>query len=704
MSAPSAPQPPIAAQEPVAEERFGVRREDPYAWLRDPRWREAMLDPSRLSPAIRAHLEAENAYTEAVLEPVRDLRRRLFAELRGRLKEDDASVPVPDGAYEYYARYRSGGQHPVACRRRRGAGEAAEEVILDGDAEAAGHGYFHLGDWAHGDDHRYLAFAVDTTGAEAYTLRFRDLDSGEELAERIEQARGDFVWAADGRTLLYTVLDEAHRPRWVYRHRLGTDPAADALVYEETDPGFFVGLDRTESRRFLLIETHDHTTSEVHAAPADAPESGFRCLVPRERDVEYTVSDSGEQWLILTNREAEDFRIVAAPLADPAPERWTEQVAHRPGVLIEDMALFRDYLVRLETAEALPRIVVRRLADGAEHTVAVDEEAYALGISPGLEYATATLRYRYSSLTTPARVYDYDMATGARHLRKEQEIPSGHDPAAYTARRLEATAPDGERVPISLLHRADQPPGPETPVLLDGYGAYGISEPAAFSPHRLSLVDRGFAFAIAHVRGGKERGYRWYREGKLERKPNTFSDYIACAEHLIAAGYTGAGRIAVHGGSAGGMLVGAVLNQRPELFGAAVADVPFVDVLNTMSDPSLPLTPPEWPEWGNPLEDEAAFRTILGYSPYDNVCAQAYPPILATAGVSDPRVTYWEPAKWVARLRALKTDGNPLLLWTNMSAGHAGPGGRFDFLEEVALRFAFLLWVFGLSPDPGSRR
>ncbi|MFP4146151.1 MAG: S9 family peptidase [Halorhodospira sp.] len=694
------PQPPRAAESAVVEERFGVRLSDPYAWLRDPNWREAMLDPSRLQAPIREHLEAENAYTEAVLEPVRGLRRRLLDELRGRIREEDASVPEPDGPYEYYARFRAGGQHPVVCRRSRGeAGEG--EVLLDGDALAAGQAYFHLGDWAHSDDHRFLAYAVDTSGAEAYTLCFRDLVQGQALPERLERARGDFVWASDSRTLLYTVLDAEHRPRWVYCHRLGTEPEGDPLVYEEPDPGFFVGLGRTESRRFLLIETHDHTTTEVHAAPADAPETGFRCLMPRQRGVEYEVSDHGDEWLILTNDDAEDFRIVRAPLADLEPARFQEVVPHRPGVLLHDMLLFRDHLVRLESENALPRIVIQRLSDGAEHAVAFEEEAYALGIAPGLEYETTRLRFSYTSLTTPERVYDYDMETRVRVLRKEQEVPSGHDPSAYVARRLYATAPDGEQVPISLLHRADQAPGAQTPLWLNGYGAYGISQPAAFSPHRLSLVDRGFVFAIAHVRGGKERGYHWYEAGKLERKPNTFSDSVACAEQLIDAGYTGRGRLVVHGGSAGGMLVGAVLNQRPELFGAAVADVPFVDVLNTMSDPTLPLTPPEWPEWGNPIEDEQAFRTILSYSPYENVQAQAYPPILVTAGVSDPRVTYWEPAKWVARLRALKTDDHPLLLHTNMSAGHAGPGGRFDYLEEVALRFAFVLWVFGLGEGDG---
>lgn len=708
---PDRAQPPVAPQRPVVTEHHGVTLTDPYSWLRDPDWREAMLDPGKLDPQIRAYLEQENAHTEAVLEPIAELRRSLVAELRGRIREDDRSVPMPDGGYAYYGRFRKGGQHPLACRCPRDAMETldGEEVLLDGDALAEGSAYFRLAGWSHSDDHRHLAYAVDRQGAEAYSIRFRDLVTGEELADELAPCNGDFEWAGDGRTLLYVVLDDEHRPRRVYRHVLGSSPQEDALVYEEPDPGFFVGVDRTESRQYLQIVTHDHTTSEVHVVPASRPSEAPRCLIPRERGVEYeashwigadeNVSPEAGEWVLLTNREAEDFRIVRAPLETPGPRHWREWVPHRPGVLIRDLVVFRHALVRLETEDAQPRIVIRRPeteADGgdAEHAIAFEEEAYALGVAPGLEFETFWLRFTYSSLTTPARTWDYSMADGTRVLRKEQEIPSGHDPAQYVGRRLFATAPDGERVPISLLHHKDHPPGPETPVMLEGYGAYGISQPASFSPHRLSLVDRGVSFAIAHVRGGKERGYRWYRQGKGAHKWNTFNDCIACAEHLIERGCTGAGRIAVHGGSAGGMLVGVVLNERPELFGAAVADVPFVDVLNTMLDPSLPLTPPEWPEWGNPLEDPEAFQRIRDYAPYENVRAQDYPPLLVTAGVSDPRVTYWEPAKWVARLRATRTDRNPLLLYTHMSAGHGGPGGRFDFLEEVALRLGFLLWVF----------
>ncbi len=657
-----------------------------------------MRDPQRLDAAIRVHLEAENAYTEAVMAPTQGLRERLYAELRGRIREDDASVPAPDGPWLYYTRFREGGQHPVFCRRPREGGK--ETLLLDGDAEAeAGSSdYFQLGGAEHSPDHRHLAYAVDRTGAEAYTLCIRDLQAGTDLAERIDNACGSTAWAADGAALLYTLLDDEHRPRWVYRHRLGESPAADRLVYEEPDPGFFLGVARTESGRFLLIDSHDHTTTEVRYLPADDIDAPPRVIAARERGVEYEVSDHGECWLILNNANAaEDFRLCEAPLATPDREHWKDLVGHRPGRLIEGFIVFRDWLVRQELEDAQTRLVVRRIADGEEHAIAVDEPCLSLGLIPGYEYATDTLRFAYSSFTTPARVYDYDMARRERVLRKEQEIPSGHDPGAYVSQRLSATAPDGEQVPISLFHRRDLTPGPETPLLLYGYGAYGMSELPAFSPNRLSLVDRGFVYAIAHVRGGKERGYRWYREGRLRRKMNTFTDTIACAQALVSAGYSAPGRLALHGGSAGGLLVGAVLDRRPELFHAAVADVPFVDILNTMLDPSLPLTPPEWPEWGNPIKDADAYFDILAYSPYDNVAPRPYPHLLVTAGVSDPRVTYWEPAKWVARLRAEAEPPGQLLLRTNMSAGHGGPPGRFQYLEEVAYRYAFLLQAFGLA-------
>ncbi len=688
--------PPVARQQSHVTTCHGHRREDPWAWLRDENWQQAMLEPERLKADIRACLEAENAWTEQQLAPVASLRKRLVRELRGRLREDDSSVPLPDGPWAYYQRYREGGQHPLLCRQPVNGGE--EEVLIDGDAEAQGLASFHLGAAAHSPDHRYVAWAVDTTGAESWLIRIRDLHSGEDLPDVLEQARGDMEWAADSHTLFYTWHDESHRPRRVYRHQLATAQAADTLVYEEPDPGFFVGVDSTPSRRYLVIESHDHTTSEVRLIDAGRPTAEPQLVMPRQRDVEYEIADHGEGWIVHTNAgDAEDYRIVYAPSMPLDPSQWRDIVPHRPGRLIQGMLVFRDWLVWQVLEDAEPRLYVRAFSDGQTHEVAFEDVCHDIGIAPGFEYATDTLRLARSSFTTPHRVYDYDMRSRELNLRKEQQIPSGHDPDNYIARRVFATASDGEPVPVSLFYHRSTQPGPDTPLLLNGYGAYGISDLPGFSPHRLSLVDRGFVYAIAHVRGGQERGYRWYREGKLQHKANTFSDFIACAEHLIDQGYTGKGRICALGGSAGGMLVGAVINQRPALFHAAVADVPFVDVLNTMLDPSLPLTPPEWPEWGNPIEDPEAYHNILSWSPYDNVQPQHYPHLLVTAGVSDPRVTYWEPAKWVAKLRATAPGERQLLLYTDMRAGHGGPGGRFDFLEEVALRYAFILMVYGLS-------
>ena len=689
--------PPVAPRRPVKTVRHGEALIDDYAWLRADNWEAVMRDPGVLDLDIRAYLEAENAYSEAALAHLAELRKRLVQEMRARIKEDDSTVPAADGAFAYYARYDAGGQHPVFCRRplrKRGG----EEILLDANEEAKGHAFYRVASCSHSPDHRLLAYTVDLNGSEYYEVRFRELESGTKLADRMTRANGDIVWAGDSRTLFYTVHDDHHRPSRVFRHAIGSDPADDVLVYEESDPGFFVGVDKTESRAFILIVAHDNTTTEVRILDADAPSADARLIAPREPGVEYHVAHVGERFVIRTNAEgAEDFKIVEAPVASPAPDAWTDVVPHRLGCLIRAQLAFADHLVRLERIDGRPRIVVRRLATAEEHEIAFDEDAFELGVVPGYEFATTTLRFTYTSPTTPKRTYDYDMETRARTLRKEDEVPSGHDPDAYCAERIFATSHDGERVPVTILRRRDAAVNGESPLLLYGYGSYGFATPASFSANRFSLVDRGFVYAIAHVRGGMERGYRWYREGKLKKKTNTFLDFIAAAEALIDAGYARAGNIAAHGGSAGGMLVGAVANMRPDLFRAVVAEVPFVDVLNTMCDAALPLTPPEWGEWGNPITDADAYRTILAYSPYENVRAQAYPSILALAGISDPRVTYWEPAKWVAKLRATKTDDNLVVLRTNMKAGHAGASGRFDRLEEVALVYAFLLMVFERS-------
>lgn len=691
---------PASPHAPLVRSFHGQTLSDPYAWLRAENWREVMRDPALLAPDIRDRLEAENAAAEAWLEPHAELRRQLVKEMRGRIKEDDASVPSADGPFSYFTRFREGGQHPLICRRPAGA-IAGETVLLDGDALAEGKAYFQFGDARQSPDHRLYAWSADEAGSEYYTLRIRDIDAGTDLPDLVTETTGDVLWSADGAYLFYIRRDAEHRPSFVYRHRLGTDPAEDVLVYEEPDKGFFVSLGHTQSRRFGLISCGDHDTSEVWlldlAAPLDAPMR----VEPREAGLRYGVEhhpalDGVESLIIETNADgAEDFKIVAAPLSTPSRAHWRDLVPHKPGRLLLSVCVLRGHLIRLEREDGLPRLVIRALEDGAEHAVAFAEEAYSLGFDPGFGFDKTEIRFTYSSMTTPSEVWDYDVASRTRVLRKRQEVPSGHDPKRYVTRRLMAPAADGELVPVSLLYAADIPLDGSAPCLLYGYGAYGVSMPASFSVSRLSLVDRGFVFAIAHIRGGTEKGWRWYREGKLAKKTNSFTDFIAAGEHLIAEKIVAPDRIVAHGGSAGGMLMGAVANMRPDLFAGIVAEVPFVDVLNTMLDDTLPLTPPEWPEWGNPITDADAFATIRAYSPYDNVTAQDYPALFALAGLTDPRVTYWEPAKWVAKLRATRTDRRPLLLRTNMEAGHGGASGRFDRLEETAMIYAFALATAG---------
>lgn len=689
------PTPPRAPKRPVTDTRHGIARTDDYAWLRDADWQRVMREPDALDPDIRAYLEAENAHTAKVLAPLKDDIETLFAEMKGRIKADDSSVPLPDGPFAYFRRYREGGEHPLICRQPRDGG--TETLMLDGDREAAGHAYFKLAGCEHGPDHKLLAYAADFNGSEIFTLKFRDIASGDDLVETIEGVHGGFEWAPDGGAIYYTVLDDNHRPCAVFRHTLGMAAADDQEVYRESDPGFFVGISRTESRRFLVIDAHDHQTSEVRILDTHDPAAEWRVVAPRETGHEYDVTEWHGDLLIRTNRDgAEDFKIVTAPTDAPGPENWRDVVAHEAGRLILGIQAFAGHWVRLERVDALPRLVVTARG-GESHEVGFDEEAYALGLGGSFEYDTTTLRFTYSSMTTPERTYDYDMATRQRTLMKEQEVPSGHDPADYVTRRIQAPARDGESVPVSLLYRAGTALDGSAPLLLYGYGSYGMSMPAGFSTARLSLVDRGFVYAIAHIRGGMEKGYSWYRAGRGSQKTNTFNDFIDTAKALVAERITAPGRIAGHGGSAGGMLMGAVANMAPELFGAILAEVPFVDVLNTMLDDSLPLTPPEWPEWGNPITDVEAYERIAQYSPYDNVAARAYPHIYVTAGLTDPRVTYWEPAKWVAKLRALKRDDKLLCLKTNMDAGHGGAAGRFQRLRETAELYAFAIYALSLQ-------
>ena len=686
--------PPLADRRQHAITQHGVTRLDPYAWLRADNWQEVMQAPDTLPADIRAYLEAENAYVAAGFEaPQGELIEAIYREIRGRIKEDETDLPDPDGPWAYNSRMEEGRQYPLIVRTPRAGGD--ETILLDCNVEA-GDGYFGFGGAEHSPDHTLLAWAADRQGSEFYTIHIRDIATGKDTGETIEESGDGGTWSPDGTALYYTELDESHRPFRVRRHVIGTPQADDTIVYEEADPGFFVGVGETLSRRYIVIDVHDHQTSELYLIGDGSLEP--RLVSARLAEREYDAEERDGLLYMLTNADgAEDYKIVTAPAEAPDAAHWTDLVPHIAGVLILDILLFANHLVRLERYEGLPRIVVRDLRDNREWTVAFDEEAYSLGMSAGYEFDATTFRMTYSSPTTPSRTYDIDLDTGARTLLKEQEVPSGHDPADYVTRRIFADAADGARVPITLLHRRDAPIDGTAPALLYGYGSYGMSMPAAFSVSVLSLVDRGMVYAVAHVRGGMEKGYAWYRNGRREHKLNTFTDFIASAEKLIADGYAAPGKVVAEGGSAGGMLMGAVANMRPDLWAGVLAIVPFVDVLNTMSDDTLPLTPPEWPEWGNPIESEADFQRIAAYAPYEQVTAMDYPPILALAGLTDPRVTYWDPAKWVAKLRATKTDSRPLYLKTHMGAGHGGASGRFDRIKETALGYAFALSCVGLA-------
>ncbi|TGV27804.1 S9 family peptidase [Mesorhizobium sp. M4B.F.Ca.ET.143.01.1.1] len=686
--------PPQTEKRSIFDTHHGFTRTDDYAWLRADNWQAMFRDPSLLDSRIRAHLEAENAYQAVLMADTAELRKRLFAEMKGRIKEDDSTVPMKDGPYAYGSSYRLGGEQPRYFRTPRDGG--TDEILLDGDAEAEGKPYFRLGGVDHSADHKKLLWAFDDKGSEFFTLRVRDLGKGHELADRIPDTGGGGVWNAGDDGFFYTRLDDNHRPSKVLFHALGDSAENDRLIYEETDPGFFMDVGGTRSNEWIMIGINDHETSEYRLMRADDPLAEPKLVAVRETGLQYDLEEGGNIFFILTNADgAKDFKIMTAPVENPVRSNWRELVPHEPGRLILSVLGFSNYLVRLERKEGLPRIVVRDRESSEEHFISFDEEAFSLGLSGSYEYDTEIMRFTYSSMTTPAQVFDYNMRTRERVLLKTQEVPSGHDPDHYVTRRLMAPASDGELVPISLIHHRDTPLDGSAPCLLYGYGSYGITVPASFNTNCLSLVDRGFVYAIAHVRGGKDKGYGWYDDGKRAQKMNTFTDFIACARHLVTERYTAHDRIVAQGGSAGGMLMGAIANMAPECFGGIVAEVPFVDVLTTMLDATLPLTPPEWPEWGNPIASADDYSTIAAYSPYDNVAALDYPPILAQAGLTDPRVTYWEPAKWVARLRERKSGDNPVLFKINMESGHAGASGRFSRLEEIAYTYAFALKVAG---------
>ena len=685
---------PVAPKKPVTDTRHGITRTDDYAWLRADNWQAMFKDPSILDPEIRKHLEAENAYMKAAMADTEALQKTLFAEMKGRIKEDDSSVPMKDGPFAYGTFFVTGGEQPRYFRIPRDGGERT--VLLDGDKEGAGKAYFRLAGIDHTSDHSRGLWGYDDKGSEYYTLRVRDLATGKDLEDVIENTGGGGAWAPDGKSFFYTVLDDNHRPSKIFHHIVGTPQSDDRLVYEEEDPGFFMGVGGSMLDDFIYIDIHDHETSEYLLIPTSDINATPQMVSVRETGLEYSMTEGGDVFYILTNADgAKDFKIMQTPVDKPSRENWTDVVPHTPGRLILSHMAFARHLVWLERENGLPQIKIRDRRSGEEHAIAFAEEAYSLGLSGAGEYDTDVIRFSYSSMTTPSQLYDYNMATRERTLLKTQEVPSGHNIDDYVTRRVMAPSWDGVEVPVTLLYRKDVALDGSAPCLLYGYGAYGISIPAGFNTNCLSLADRGFVYAIAHIRGGKDKGFQWYEDGKMEKKTNTFKDFIAAADYLNQQKFTSYANIVAEGGSAGGMLMGAIANMAPEKFKGIIAAVPFVDVLNTMLDDTLPLTPPEWPEWGNPIESRTAYERMAAYSPYDNVAEKPYPAILALGGLTDPRVTYWEPAKWVAKLREKTTGSEPILMKTNMDAGHGGASGRFQRLEEIAFEYAFAIKVAG---------
>jgi oligopeptidase B len=669
-------QPPVAKIIPHPSTTLGETRTDNYFWLRD-----------RKNPETIQYLEAENEYTKASMKHTDALQSKLYSEILGRIQQTDLTVPTKRDDYFYYTRTEEGKQYAIYCRKH-GSLDAKEEVLLDGNKMAEGKKYFRVGNFAASPNHKLLAYSVDYEGDEAYTIHVLDLTTGKLLDDTIPNTYYSLEWANDNATFFYTVLDAAKRPFKVYRHTLGVK--RNTLVCHETDERFTVELEKTRSHAYILINIGSSLTSEVRYIKADRPKGRFAILLPRVQETEYDVTHHGDSWFIRTNDGAKTFRLIEAPVKDPSRANWKEVMPARPEATIESVTAFQDDLVTEERDRGLIKIRVQSFSTGNAHYIEFTEPVYTAGIGANAEYDTKQLRFTYTSLVTPNSVFDYNMETRSRELKKQQPVLSGYDPSKYQSERIYATAPDGVKVPISLVYKKGLVQNGKAPMLLYGYGAYGISMDPAFSSDRLSLLDRGFVYAIAHIRGGADLGKPWHEDGRILKKKNTFTDFIACAEHLIAEKYTSSDRLAIMGGSAGGLLMGAVTNMRPDLFAVVVAKVPFVDALNTMLDASLPLTVGEYEEWGNPNEKQY-YDYIKSYAPYENVAPREYPTMLITAGLNDPRVSYWEPAKWAAKLRVMKKDNDLLLLKTNMGSGHFGSSGRYEYIKETAFDYAFIL-------------
>jgi oligopeptidase B len=706
MTEPTIPTPPIARKEHKETQMHGVVLADDYAWLRD-----------KDHPDVTAYLEAENAYADAVMAPLAGLRDELYQEMLSHVKQTDVSVSYRDGDWWYYSRTEEGLQYGIFCRKRGGPdgpeADATEKILLDGNELAKGHAFFAIGDTDITDDARWLAYSTDTTGFRQYTLRIKDLETGETLADEVERV-GSVVWAADHKTLFYTVEDEQQKRQFQLWRGSAGKLSESVLVFQEDDERFNIAVGRTRDGKFIVLELASHITSEARVLKADDPTGDFRMITPREDEHEYSLDHRNGLWFIRTNDRGRNFRLVTAPVKTPGREHWTELIAHREAIMLEDVDLFAGFFFACEREDGLPRLRLWKFVDAGPEAarageIAFPEPAYSAHPHVNRIFETTTFRYGYQSLVTPSSVYEYDTASGASTLLKQLEIPGGFDRTLYASERIHATAPDGIAVPISIVYRKDKRPvAPVSrpavvrdsspalnPLYVYGYGSYGYSLPLGFSSNRLSLLDRGVVMAYAHIRGGGDLGQPWHDAGKMLVKRNTFTDFISTVEHLTAAGYGDPNRVAIEGGSAGGLLMGAVANMRPEILRAVLSHVPFVDVMNTMLDASLPLTVPEYEEWGDPNQEEY-FRYMLSYSPYDNLRAAEYPAMLVKTSLHDSQVMYWEPAKYVAKLRTLKIDHHPLLLVTNMQAGHGGASGRYDYLKEIALDYAFVLKELGI--------
>ena len=677
---------PIAAKHPQELVTHGDKRIDNYYWLRQ-------QDNSE----VIDYLKSENSYTEEQMQHTQKLQTSLYDEILSRIQETDLSVPYRIKNYYYYSRTEQGQAYPIFCRKYQSL-DGAEEILLDENELAKDEEFFSLGVASISPNQQILAYSTDTTGAEQYTLFFLDLKTRSLYSETIADTYYSFAWGNDNRTVFYTKVDSANRPYQLWRHTLGNSPDDDVLVHQEDNEAYYLSVGKTRSRAYILLDLSSKITSELHYLDANKPDGEFQLFQPRQTGIEYSIEHHSDRFYIITNESAINFKLMSTSVARTDKSSWQTIIPHREDVMLEGIDAFADYLVIYEQQEGLPTARIQTLATGEMTQLSFPEPTYSFYGGNNPEFETTKFRFGYSSLTTPSSVFDYDLTTGERELKKETEVLGGYDRSLYKSERLIAIAPDGTEVPISLVYKQGIERDGSNPLWLTGYGSYGYSYPIDFSSIRLSLLDRGMVYAIAHIRGGEEMGRKWYEEGKFLNKKNTFTDFIACAEHLIAEKWTSSDRLAISGGSAGGLLMGAVINERPDLFKVVVADVPFVDVLTTILDKSLPLTVLEWEEWGNPNAPQY-YEYIKSYSPYDNVTAKKYPNLLITAGLNDSRVKYWEPAKWTAKLRELKTDDNLLLLKTNMSAGHGGASGRYEYLKEIAFEYAFVLDRLNLSDN-----